>query len=65
MTKLLLLLFSILSFISIGLYKALIDEPSFIELIKIIDLQIKKIEKELTDEEKEKIKLHNVQQHNN
>ena len=52
----------LLNNISTTLYKALIDEKIFLILISQIDLQIKKIVENLTDEEKEKIKQFNEQE---
>ena len=50
---------------SITIYKALINERSCEILINIIDQQINNIEKELTDEEKLKLKVYNTHQPNN
>ena len=58
------LFFCLLNYISTTLYKALIDEQSFESLIKEINQRIKEIVENLTDEEKEKIKLYNSQNNN-
>ena len=62
--------YALLSIISNNLYRALIDESSFKDLINQIDRQINNIERSLKPEEKiklekikdEAIKLHNAQQ---
>ena len=54
----------LLQVVSTTLYKSIINEYAFIWLINQIDQQIKKIEKKLTLEEKEKIKLYNSQNNN-
>ena len=46
---------------STTLYKALIDEQIFENLINQIDLQIKKIEEDLTPKEKEQLEQYNSQ----
>ena len=52
----------LLQYISLILYKALIDEQAFNSLMTEIDSDINRLEKKLTDEERQKIELYNSQQ---
>ena len=52
-------LYILLHLITVTLYKALIDEKVFEGLMRSIDSNINRIEEKLTDEERQKIELHN------